>query len=161
MQRETIVLCDSNILIDQALDCEPWSSHITAFMERAVANDVTIAATSLSIKDLSYAVHCVMKRRWLHSESVVESATAKKVIPGVLRHVLRSAIGLYKIVPIGEPECRRAMALESRHSDFEDDLIIAAGESIGAVRIATYDEQLIKHFPDLCAKPEDIALPKD
>ena len=57
---------------------------------------------------------------------------------------------------VAEPECQLARMLKSRHTDFEDNLIMAIADSCDVDYVLTYDQQLIEHFRPACITPDEL-----
>ena len=60
---------------------------------------------------------------------------------------MRKTASLAQVVDVGFGDCLEAFMLRDLHSDFEDDLQLAAGKRIKVDFLVTSDEQLIRHAP--------------
>lgn len=150
------ILLDTNVLLDYLLHRDDHAKMAEAVMELGAGNDVTLLCASLSLKDIAYISSSAIRRQFKSSESEVENFTRGALSSRVPWHCVEQVRGICGIVAVDESTCGEAIALQKRHRDFEDDLIIAAAKQAGADCVVTSDAELIEHFPEYCMTPERV-----
>lgn len=116
-----------------------------------------MVCTALSLRDVCYIAPGRFRERHTDDESELVKAFARVMLPQVARTSVAQLRKLMTVLPVGDDECAVAETLYGRHPDCEDNLLVAAAQRAGVRYMATYDKQLIGHFPELCMRPEDIA----
>ena len=150
------VLCDTNVLIYYMLGMPPFFFPVLDLFKRSAEWGVQLSCTALSLKDVFYITPGRFKDRYLHDESLVVQVTAQNMLPRIARASVSQLLKIMTVLPVGAEECFAADGMYGTHPDFEDNLVIAAAEHAGVRYVATYDKQLIRHYPGLCDTPEEI-----
>lgn len=140
------------------LDTNIWMSYFTRedstyrdcelLLETAVANDAPLLVSPTTLKDVFYLI----PRRFHRQDASAgkDNISYEPVAWGCLDFMLDIATPS----PLSLIECTMANTLRGRFGDFEDNLILATGESAGAEYIVTYDKPLLKRFPEACITPK-------
>ena len=76
------------------------------------------------------------------------------MLPAVVRAFIADLVAGFDIAPIGNPEIARALDLPM--ADFEDALIVAAGESVGVSHVVTRNIADFRRSPLKAVTPEEF-----
>ena len=149
------ILVDTNIWLDYFLARGTHHDAVSAFLAEAYKReDVALYVPSLSLKDLAYQLASLMKldaRRAGKDITPEIAAAAREVSWGCVRNVLEKAL----VAPIGHTEVLGAFTYKRIHDDLEDDLVLAAADTVGADCLMTHDATLKRHMGDLCLTAEE------
>lgn len=149
------ILVDTNIWLDYFLARGAHHTAVSTFIARAFeCENIVLYIPSLSLKDLAYQLASLMKLDAQHAGKDVtpEIATAAREVSwGCVRNVLEKAL----VAPIGRAEVLGAFTYKRIHDDFEDDLVLAALDTVDANFLMTHDEALRRHTGDFCITAEE------
>ncbi|KAB8289910.1 type II toxin-antitoxin system VapC family toxin [Bifidobacterium avesanii] len=151
------VMCDTNVLIYYMLCTPPFFLRVFDLFNLCAQQNIRMVCTALSLKDVFYITPGRFRDRYMEDESELVKSFASNMLPRVARTSVSQLRKMMAVLPVGDDECAAAEGLYGRHPDFEDNLLVAAAQRAGVRYMATYDKQLIRHFPELCMRPEDIA----
>ncbi|WEV68018.1 PIN domain-containing protein [Bifidobacterium sp. ESL0769] len=157
MIEEKRVVFDTNVLLDYLLGWRSGNANAIQLLRVCLDSDVIkLLCISLSLKDVDYISRSSFKKQFANSESVVVQATVSNMAPKFGWHCVDDLLKIIAmVVAVDQVTCKNALKLWEVHPDYEDDLIIAASRQANADMVVTGDQDLIKHFPDLCVSVED------
>ena len=115
-----------------------------------------IYTSAMSLKDAYYLIQLRAKRA-IAAERGSCSAGELDAIRCMAEACVRTFLTFAQVVPTGQTDCLHALSLAPVHSDFEDDLIIAAVARAGADYLVSSDERLRRHAPVVCLTPAEAA----
>ncbi|MCB0304752.1 MAG: PIN domain-containing protein [Calditrichaeota bacterium] len=127
------VLIDTDVLIDLALDRQPFAEHAAILLDAAQRLDVKAYIAWHSVANFYYIVS---------SPSGKDSAKA----------FIQELLAFVEIAPVQTDDVLYALALNV--SDFEDALQIAAARACRAERILSRNVKHFKNSPIPCETPE-------
>lgn len=143
------LLLDTNILLDAAMAERPAHIAATLLMDELLYEDVDGYVVSLSLKDAYYIL-------------------AKYADERSAREFVLSALDLFSVVNVDASICR--VAALSDEPDFEDGIVRACAERLGADFIISHDKTAFKRsrlkrlsareYLDLFAEIEEVPLPE-
>ena len=149
------ILVDTNIWLDYFLARGAHHHAVSTFIAMAYGHeDIALYVPSLSLKDLAYQLASLMKldaRRAGKDITPDIAAAAREVSWGCVRNVLEKAL----VAPIGHAEVLGAFTYKRVHDDFEDDLVLAALDAVGANFLMTHDDALRRHAGNFCITSEE------
>ncbi|PLS26298.1 PIN domain [Bifidobacterium parmae] len=161
------VFLDTNVLLDHLMR-RNGSEQVTSMLKACVRHDVVLRCAATSLKDIAYVTEAALRREFAtvrHTGedpspskegaegSPLEDGTMRMLIRRIPWHCVEQARALCDVAVVGRETCDAALALRTRHDDFEDDLIIAAAQHAGSRYVVTSDRRLIEHFPEICIAP--------
>ncbi|WEV75908.1 PIN domain-containing protein [Bifidobacterium sp. ESL0800] len=149
------IVFDTNILIDIVMHRSLRESAALKLMDACADLNLNPMCVSLSLKDVDYIVKVNTKREFKDAMAGVEQATVQQLVAQIGWNSVQSIIEVCEVAAVDGEVCKNALKLRSAHPDYEDDLIIAAARQAGADMVVTGDQDLIRHFPDLCVSVED------
>ncbi|WEV47338.1 PIN domain-containing protein [Bifidobacterium sp. ESL0690] len=149
------IVFDTNILIDIVMHRSLRESAALKLMDVCANQTLNPMCVALSLKDVDYIVKVNTKRDFKDAMAGVEQATVQQLVAQVGWNSVESIMEVCEVVAVDGQVCKNALKLRSAHPDYEDDLIIAASRQANADMVVTGDQDLIKHFPDLCVSVED------
>ena len=146
------VLLDTNVWLDHFIDRSATHDLAHDIVTLCIRRDHRILAAAPSVKDCFFLVAQELKRieRSQHG-SVSESAAS--TINEVAWSCVLVMRKLAYIVPLDDSDVIEAAILRPSHSDFEDNLIVAAAERARADYLVTSDKALLAHAPIACISP--------
>lgn len=106
---------------------------------------VDIRFTPTTAKDLFYVLPRALRR----AGAIGPDETMSSIAWGCLERMFEFATP----APQSAAECHIARMLRSTIPDFEDAMIIAAAETVGADYIVTLDKELLWDMPEVCVDP--------
>lgn len=142
------LLIDTNVWVDYFMRSELDGGASERLLETAVRHDATILVCPTTLKDVFYLIPRRFKRQDAHDGKTGTSYEA--VAWACIEHMLEIATPS----PLGLFECAMARTLRGKFGDFEDNLVLASGESAKADYIITRDVKLLQRFPEACITPE-------
>lgn len=149
------ILVDTNIWLDYFLARGVHHHAVSAFIAKAYEReDIALYVPSLSLKDLAHQLASLMKldaRRAGKDITPDIAAAAREVSWGCVRSVLEKAL----VAPVSRMEVLGAFTYKRIHDDFEDDLVLAALDSVDANFLMTHDDALGRHVGDFCITAEE------
>lgn len=138
------LLIDTNVWLDYFLGEGPNLEAISKIISIGYTNDLMLLYTPTSAKDLFYLIPRRLKRSGGETgESYVLVAWA----------CVKRMMGLATAAPLTLGECELARMLGTKYPDFEDNLVLAAGETVKADYIVTQDKAFIAQLPEACITP--------
>lgn len=143
------LLVDTNIWLDYFLAEGPSLAAIQGIIEASVDGRTDLLYAPTSAKDLFYLI----PRRLRLADASDARKPAESYQPAAWACVERM-MELATAAPLSYAECELARMLRSTFGDFEDNLIVAAGETAKADYIVTNDRQLLSAVPEACITPE-------
>ncbi|WEV64593.1 PIN domain-containing protein [Bifidobacterium sp. ESL0732] len=157
MMRETKrnIVFDTTILIDIVMHRSLRESTALKLMDACADSNLNPMCVSLSLKDVDYVVKVNTKRDFKDAMAGVERATVQQLVAQIGWNSVKSIMEVCEVAAVDGEVCKNALKLRSAHPDYEDDLIVAASRQADADMVVTGDQDLIKHFPDLCVSVED------
>lgn len=154
------ILLDTNIWLDHFLGWREGSRQATQLFNLAFDKNCTLSYAVSSLKDVYYLVSSEQKRverREVGALSDSAAAAANAAAWGCITNMQEIACA----IPIDLPDVWMASKQRVIHSDFEDDLLIAAAKRAQVDYLVTNDERLLRHCPvasldvvDMCAQLE-------
>lgn len=150
----TAFLLDTNVLVDYYCGLRIGHQPARTFIERALSVDAPLFYAIESIKDAHYLIAAFHKSRARDEGRILtqaEALAANITAWGCIEHLQEIATA----VGADLSDVRLATKLRSIHSDFEDNLIIAAAERAQADYLVTNDKRLLVHSPVAALSTED------
>ena len=150
------LLLDTNVWLDHFLDRSARHDLARSVVVEAARRDVTLLCAVHSLKDSFFLLNAELKRME-RAENGTISTSAAASINEVAWSCMRSMRRLSYIVPADDSDVIEAAIMRANHSDFEDNLIMAAADRAQADHIVTSDATLLTHYPNRSI-PLDKAL---
>lgn len=148
-EKQLRVLLDTNVWLDYFIDRSVMHDLAREVVKRCIRNELTILAAAPSTKDCFFLVAQELKRiERAANGSVSESAAA--TVNEIAWSCVLSMRKLAYIVPVDDSDVIEAAVLRSVHSDFEDNLVVAAAMRAQADYLVTSDKALLAHAPVTC-----------
>lgn len=143
---QPIFLVDTNVWIDWFLGFRRGHELTKKFLQDAAKHDIALAYASTSAKDIFFLIEqdCKIntrKQKGCLSESAAMAANQMAWACIETLNELAQAIGC------DGSDVWIAKKHKNMHSDFEDNLVVAAAIRAKALALVTNDEVLIKHCP--------------
>lgn len=151
LMKASRLLLDTNVWLDYFLDEGPSVDAITEIASAGFSGKTLLLYAPTTAKDLFYLI----PRRLRALDANGESA-ASSYLPAAWACVDRM-MEIAAAAPQSQAECELARMLRRTSSDFEDNLIVAAGETAQADYIVTNDKRLLSALPEACITPERAA----
>ncbi len=142
------LLLDTDIWVDYFLGAGPSLEAIKRLIALGVEGRVTLFYAPTSAKDTFYLLPRRLKAQDANGGRDVESYSA------VAWACLERMMELATAAPQSHAECELARLFRATFGDFEDNLIIAAGETVKADYIVTNDKVFLRALPEACVTPE-------
>ena len=141
-----LLVLDTNVWLDYELGMRV--GHDTAFklVESATRNGVRLGMASHSLKDAFYIVMQLLKAMNRESGAIPEERAthaARQTAWGVLDHLMQLA----ELIGADYSDAWVAAKYRNLHSDYEDNLVVAAAIRAKADYLVTSDTQLLKQSP--------------
>ena len=148
------LLVDTNVWLDYFLARNKRHQAVNLLVARAAESEhVALYVSALGLKDLAYLMESYLKasvRNEQRSVTPEVAAAARETAWACLRNVLEKAL----VAPTGQAEVLQAFAYRTVHDDFEDDLVLATAQRIGANYLVTHDKALASHALIPCLTAE-------
>ena len=148
------IVLDTNVIVDYLLGREPTSAECTQLLLMHAACEHAVYVSPLSLKDAYYLVNMHLKRMERQASGHLADSMARAANE-VAWSCVRALADNVLILPVGRAETLQAIACKSVHSDFEDNLVIAAALSANADFVVTNDAALLRHAPIACLSTTD------
>lgn len=139
-------LLDTNVWIDYFCGNDPDGS-IAGLLELSVRGAIDILYAPTSAKDVFYIIPRRLKRAQMSEGCSRESYNS------VSWACLEAMMELGVAAPQSFAECEMAKMLRGSYCDFEDNLIMAAGETAKADFVVTSDRGMLESMPEACMTP--------
>lgn len=149
------LLIDSNVWLDLFVGERPGHKAAVKLVTWAVRQEVSLFYAASSIKDVYYILEECQKRKVRAAGNEVDSPVAAAINEyawGCIRAMEEMAV----VVPLDQSDVWLATKFRSLHSDFEDDLVLAAMERSDADFLVTADETLLRRSPAPTVTPGDL-----
>lgn len=144
--KHPVLVVDTNIWIDCYLVNRPQHHAAQGLIDFAAEKGCTIAYAATAIKDVFYLLEQEFKKMIRAEKGALSESDAlacRKIAWGCIRNMADVAVAS----PVGEPQVWLASHYEDFHSDFEDDLVLAALETSKAEFFVTGDKALREKAP--------------
>jgi putative PIN family toxin of toxin-antitoxin system len=148
------VLIDTNIWLDFFLQNRPQTSISATLIQACIHANIQLMMAASSFKDIDYIMRSALNARFMHDESTVVATAASNIIPRIIVSCLQDLLSLATILSMDQHICEQALQLRETHHDIEDNMLLATAYQANADMLVTRDQQLRKHFPDICIGPE-------
>ncbi|MEG1561271.1 MAG: PIN domain-containing protein [Raoultibacter sp.] len=149
------MLLDTNVWIDVFASDRPGREDAVGLVTWAVQQDATLLYAATSIKDFYYILEEREKRK-LRAAKIEVDAGAAAAINEYAWGCIRVLEDIATVVALDQSDVWLASKFRTLHSDFEDNLILAALERSGADYLITGDEVLLKRSPAPALSPGDL-----
>lgn len=140
-------LLDTNILLDAAMSERPGWEAATLLLDEVAYGSLEACIAATSLKDAYYVL-------------------AKYMGEEAAREYVEAAMDAFHLMPVDEAVCRSA--IESGEPDFEDGIVRACAESVGADFIISRDEGAFlkanvrklsaREYVDLFCETEEVEI---
>lgn len=140
------LLLDTNVWLSYYLGTRDDSTQAKRLLNLAVEKDAQLAYAVTTSKDLFFLLGADCKRAYRAERGELTeaaAAAASELAWGCVRHMSELAIA----IPCDHTDVWMAQRQKRIHSDFEDDLVIAAAIRAKADLLVTSDEALLRHAP--------------
>lgn len=149
VMRASRLLLDTNVWFDYFMGEGRSLQAIQGLIEAGLDGRADLLYAPTSAKDLFYLI----PRRLRSTDGSGGGKASVSYRPAAWACVERM-MELATAAPLSHAECELARMLRSTFGDFEDNLIIAAGETAKADYIVTNDKPLLTAAPEACITPE-------
>lgn len=143
---ETLLL-DTNIWLDSYLGNRPHHREVLRLMTMAISDGVELLYAVTSIKDVFYKVAASLKQTAREARNGELSNTDGKAANAAALGCINNMTQIATAVGVNTSDVWLALKLSRVHTDFEDDLIIAAAQRAQADYLVTNDRLLLRHAP--------------
>jgi predicted nucleic acid-binding protein len=140
------LLVDTNVWLDYYLDRGSLHDEAKAFVTAASSGNVVLYTAASSLKDVYFLITSTLKRMERAEGRAVDDAFAASASEVAWACVF-NLCDLSLIVPLNTGSVWGARMVRSAHEDFEDDLLVACGQSAHVEYLVTSDEALARHSP--------------
>lgn len=148
------LLLDTNVWMDHYLARPQAGNPATNLLRQAAqCEHVTLFYAPATAKDVFFLLERTLKAM-ARSENAELSEGAAEAAREAAWACIDNMSDLATAAPIDESELWIARKFRRDHGDFEDNLIIAAGERANADYIVTSDRQLLAHLPAIVITPQ-------
>lgn len=149
------LLIDSNVWADLFASNRPGKDDAIALVTQAAEREIDLLYAAISIKDVYYLLEEREKR--------IRRAEGTEITPAIATAISEYAWGcvrameeLATVVPLDQADVWMAEKYRCVHSDFEDNLVLAAVERAQADFLVTNDETLLRRSPVAALAPHDL-----
>lgn len=148
------LLLDTNVWMDHYLARPQSDNPATNLLMRAASCEhVNLLYAPTTAKDVFFLLERTLKAMARHESAALPEGAAEAAREAAWACVDNMS-ELAVAAPIDESELWIARKFRRDHGDFEDNLIIAAGERANADYIVTSDRQLLAHLPAIAITPQ-------
>lgn len=154
---DTMLLIDTNVWLDHLQDFRPGHKEAMGLIELAARTETALLYPVTSTKDVFYIVGSAYKSDLRKAKggqiTEADAAIANEFAWACLENMteLGTAVGC------DGTDVWLARKQRTVHSDYEDDLVIAAAIRSGAL-LVTNDEELLRHCPVAAMDVHDATL---
>ena len=149
------IVLDTNVVVDYLMGREPGCSDCKQLLLMHAACQHAVYVASLSLKDAYYLVSMQLKRMERQASGHLDEGMANAANE-VAWACVQALVENVLVLPVGRAETLQALSYGSVHSDFEDNLVVAAAHSANADFVVTNDATLLRHAPVACLSSSDI-----
>lgn len=146
MAKWQTALIDTNIWVDLYCPERPGHDAAQRFVDEALAQGVELACAVGSLKDLYYLIVRMLKMSE-RTEKGTLTDEAARAAEEVAWACLRNLQEIATVVGADGSDAWLAGKYRAVHRDFEDNLVVAAAERVGADVLVTNDEAFLRHCP--------------
>ena len=139
-------ILDTNVWIDYFCGFDPNRS-IASLLELSAQGKAEVLYVPTSAKDVFYIIPRRLKR------AVEGDGCSSASYNEVAWACLEAMMNLGTAAPLSFAECELARMLKNTYNDFEDNLILASGETAQADYVVTNDGGMLKSMPETCVTP--------
>lgn len=148
------LLLDTNVWMDHYLARPQEGNPATSLLRQAApCEHVALLYAPTTAKDVFFLLERTLKMMARREDAELPKGAAEAA-----RETAWACISnmseLATAAPIDESELWTARKFRRDHGDFEDNLIIAAGERANVDYIVTSDRQLLSHLPAIAITPQ-------
>lgn len=150
--RRALVL-DTNVWLDTFFGSRPGCAVATQLVTAAAAAEVPLLYAATTLKDVFFLAASHLKRLERQNRGAVSSeaaSSANEVAWACVNNMLENGT----LIAVDYSDAWLAAKLKAVHSDFEDDLVMAALKRAGADHLVTTDQQLLVRFPETAITPQ-------
>lgn len=156
-EKPATMLLDTNVWVDQFLGVRPHSGASRALVDLMGELAITPLYSIGSSKDAYYTIRATCKRQMRSENDGVLTEGQAVVANEIAWACLENMVELGTAVGCDETDVWLARKQRAVHSDFEDDLVIAAAMRSGAL-LVTNNEELLRHCPVAAMDAHDATL---
>lgn len=149
------LLVDTNIWLDYFNPRRPQHAEAVRFIELAYKHDAQLLYAVSSSKDIFYLFSKALKDLLILDKKLPLSTADAQAINAMTWDAIEDLNKLATPVACDIADVWLAQKYSSLHSDYEDNLIIAAAQRAKADYLVTNDEKLLRHCPVACADIHD------
>lgn len=142
------LLLDTNVWLDYLLGADEPGAQAKQLIMRCIEQDIPLLYAPTSLKDVFY----ILPRR-LRMRSAAGEPLRDESLRPIAWACVRIMTELGVAAPQSLPECNLAWMLRHEHSDFEDNLVMAAAETSNAGYVVTSDKAMLDHYAPSCITP--------
>lgn len=141
------LLIDTNVWLDYFMRSGGAQGTCERLFEAAVEAEADLLVSPTTLKDVFYLIQRRFKR-----QDTLEGKTGTSYEPAAWA-CIEFMLEIATPSPLSLVECSMARTLHGKFGDYEDNLILATGESAQADYIVTSDNPLLARFPEACITP--------
>ena len=147
-------LLDTNVWLDHYLARPEEDNAATNLLRQAVSHEhVSLLYSPTTAKDMYFILERTLKELARHEGAPLPENAAEAARETAWACVANMS-ELATAAPLDESALWIARKFRRDHSDFEDNIIIAAGERANVDYIVTSDQQLLAHMPAIAITPK-------
>lgn len=143
------VFIDTNVWMYYFLGDAQRCADIVAMFTALAEKEAFVATNSLAAKDVFYLVQRALKRK-AADDAFADEASIKAAAWSCIQQISHLAF----ITNLGMSEYLEACIFKDKHSDFEDNLMVASASPYDF--FITYDSQLAKHVGRQALTPREL-----
>lgn len=147
--KASTLLLDTNIWLDYFLAEGPHLAAIERLIELRAEVKITLMYAPTTAKDLFYLIPRRLRRIDANGAGNPPSTYAPAAWACIER-LMEIAFAS----PLSFAECNLARMMRSSFGDFEDNLVVASGETAQADYVVTGDKAMLAAYPECCITPE-------
>lgn len=141
------LLIDTNVWLDYFMRTDARGGECARLFETAVQQGATLLVCPTTVKDVFY----LLPRRFRRQDTCEGTSIAS--YEAAAWGCVECMLDLATPSPLGLFECTLARTLRGKFPDYEDNLLLASGESAQADYLVTSDNLLLQRFPEVCITP--------
>lgn len=149
------LLLDSSIWVDLFASDRPGREDAQCLVSWAIEHEVALLYAASSLKDSYYLLEESEKRK-MRAEGPEVTPAIAAAVNEYAWGCLRAMEEIATAVPLDQSDVWVAMKYRSIHSDFEDNLILAAAERSQADFLVTNDKTLLARSPLATLSSHDL-----
>ena len=147
-------MLDTNVWLDFFDTDRSNSGNVLALVDYCLRNDIKLLVASTSVTDFAYIFESSAKRK-LRSRGAEIDANNASIIHKSALTCINAITQSATIVASSHNDARMALKLCNVHSDYEDNVVVAAALRAKADFLVTDDEALRQHAPIAAYSAED------